>query len=103
MKSSLTPPPTGAAKLIPTSRRYRGLHLVSDERLLNVSLHLNRLAQTQAIVAQVEREVAQRALRERDQPDLVLLNPVTAGPSLPSRAVRRCADALFPKDLAPKI
>jgi hypothetical protein len=61
---------------------------------------LNRLAQTQAIVAQVEREVAQRAHRERAGVDLTLLSPANASqPSLATRAAHRVAASLFPAGL----
>jgi hypothetical protein len=64
-----------------------------------MSRHLNRLAQTEAIVAQVEREVAERARRERETADLVLLSPVSTEPSLPTRAARRVALSLFPQGI----
>lgn len=61
---------------------------------------MNRLAQTQAIVAQVEREVAQRALRTRSDADLTLLSPVNASqPSLATRAAHRVVLSLFPAGL----
>jgi len=86
--------------LIQTPRRYRGLHLVSHEQLRKVSQHLNRLAQTQAIVAQVEREVALRAQRDRAGSDLTLLTPVkSAQPSLATRAAHRVVLSLFPAGL----
>jgi hypothetical protein len=86
--------------LIQTPRRYRGLHLVSGDGLRKVSQHLNRLAQTQAIVAQVVREIAQRATRERAGADLQLLSPVTLSvPSLASRAAHRVVLSLFPAGL----
>ena len=94
------PPPTSAAKLIPATRRYRGLYLVQGGQLHKVSENLNRLAQTQAIVAQVEREVAQRAQRERPSTDLTLLNPIAGSkPSLASRAAHRVVFSLFPAGL----
>lgn len=94
------PPPTGAAKLIQTPRRYRGLHLVPGGQLRKGSHPLNRLAQTQAIVAQVEREVAQRALRERDGASLTLLSPINPSqPSLATRAAHRVVLSLFPAGL----
>ena len=80
-------PPTGVAKLVSASRRYRGLHLVSNDGLLKVSRHLNRLAQTKAIVAQVEREIAQRAASPR-QDEMTVLSPVKSGPSKPLGAAR---------------
>jgi hypothetical protein len=65
-----------------------------------MSQHLNRLAQTQAIVAQVEREVAQRAQRERPGTDLTLLSPITRSqPSLATRAAHRVVFSLFPAGL----
>jgi hypothetical protein len=94
------PPPTGAAKLIQTPRRYRGLHIVPRSQLRKVSQHLNRLAQTQAIVAQVEREVAQRAQRQRSGADLTLLAPIAPSqPSLATRAAQRVVFSLFPAGL----
>jgi hypothetical protein len=94
------PPPTGAAKLIQTPRRYRGLHIVHSDQLRKSSQHLSRLAQTQAIVAQVEREVAQRAHRDRTGADLTLLSPVTPSPtSLAARAAHRVVFSLFPAGL----
>lgn len=98
-KEASTPPPppqTGAAQLILAPRRYRGLHLVADEQLRKLS-GLDRFAQTRAIVAQVEREIAQRAQRSasRRGTDLMLLSPVHAGPSLPVRAARRVVLSLF--------
>jgi len=86
--------------LISTPRRYRGLHLVSGQHLRKVSNHLNRLAQTKAIVAQVEREIAQRAQRERSNTELTLLTPVTPSrPSLATRAAHRVVLSLFPAGL----
>jgi hypothetical protein len=65
-----------------------------------VSQHLNRLEQTQAIVAQVEREIAQRTERQRTGPDLTLLNPIDPSqPSFASRATRRVVLSLFPAGL----
>jgi hypothetical protein len=85
--------------LTPAPRRYRGLHVVPGGQSRKAS-HLNRLAQTQAIVAQVEREVAQRAQRERADADLTLLSPVNASqPSLASRAAHRVVFSLFPAGL----
>jgi hypothetical protein len=82
------------------SRRYRGLHLVSGDQLRKVSHHLDRLAQTKAIVAQVEREIAQRATRERNGADLQLLDPVAQpGSSLAARAAHRVVLSLFPAGL----
>jgi hypothetical protein len=87
------------------SRRYRGLHLVSNDGLLKVSRHLSRLTQTKAIVEQVEREIAHRAANTRPsvaQPtdaEMMLLSPVNTGPSLPARAARRLAVSLFPAGL----
>lgn len=95
-----SPPPTSAAKLIQTPRRYRGLHLVPRGHLRKASQNPNRLAQTQAIVAQVEREVAQRAQRERDGAELKLLSPVNSSqPSLATRAAHRVVLSLFPAGL----
>jgi hypothetical protein len=86
--------------LIQAPRRYRGLHLVPRGQFRKVSQHLNRLAQTQAIVAQVEREVAERAHRERSGSELTLLAPVSASqPSLASRAANRVVLSLFPAGL----
>lgn len=94
------PPPTSAAKLTQTPRRYRGLHLVPGSQLRKVSEPMNRLAQTQAIVAQVEREVAQRAQRERPATELTMLSPVTGSqPSLATRAAHRVVLSLFPAGL----
>ncbi len=91
------PPPTSAAKLKPTSRRYRGLHLVPEDHLHSMSEELNRLTQTQAIVAQVEREIAERAMRDRNRSDLVLLAPVKkSGTSATGRAAHRIVMSLFP-------
>lgn len=60
----------------------------------------SRLAQTQAIVAQVEREVAQRALREREGASLMLLSPINSSqPSLATRAAHRVVLSLFPSGL----
>ncbi|HXS13475.1 MAG TPA: hypothetical protein VN734_12285 [Acidobacteriaceae bacterium] len=65
-----------------------------------VSQHLNRLAQTHAIVAQVEREIAQRATRDRSGANLTLLSPATASqPSLAVRAAHRLIPSLFPAGL----
>jgi hypothetical protein len=82
---------------------------VSQDGLLKVTQHLNRMAQTQAIVAQVEREVAQSAAQSAAQSrrgteaptaaDLTLLSPVNTGPSLPTRAARRVVFSLFPAGL----
>jgi hypothetical protein len=85
--------------LTPASRRYRGLHLVAGSQLRKALPPLNRLAQTQAIVAQVEREVAQRAQRDRTGADLTLLSPVNASQSLASRAAHRVVYSLFPAGL----
>jgi hypothetical protein len=86
--------------LIQTSRRYRGLHLVPRNQLRKVAQHLNRLAQTQAIVAQVEHEIAQRAHHQRTGADLTLLSPIIPSqPSLASRATRRVVLSLFPAGL----
>jgi tetraacyldisaccharide-1-P 4'-kinase len=83
--------------LTPTPRRYRGLHLIPGGQLREDSQPLNRLAQTQAIVAQVEREVAQRAQRERPATNLTLLSPVnTSQASLAVRAAHRVVFSLFP-------
>lgn len=94
------PPPGGAAKLATASRRYRGLHLVRRDPLFKRSLHLNRLAQTQAIVAQVEREMEERTRRERKRRELMLLAPVQASRrSLAGRAAYRVIASLFPAGL----
>jgi predicted oxidoreductase len=86
--------------LIQTPRRYRGLHIVHSDQLRKSSQHMNRLAQTQAIVAQVEREVAQRAHRDRSGADLTLLSPVTPSQtSLAVRAAHRVVFSLFPAGL----
>ncbi len=76
-------------------RRYRGLHLVSADGMLKVTRHVDRLAQTQAIVDQVEREVAQRAGDAKGD-ELRLLSPVDLTASLPLRAARRLVPSLFP-------
>lgn len=86
------PPPTGAAKLCSASRRYRGLHLVRNDGLRKVSRHFNRLAQTKAIVKQVEREIAASARKD----EMRLLSPVSLKPSLPVRAARRVMLSLLP-------
>jgi hypothetical protein len=95
------PSPTGAARLITAPRRYRGLHLVHREHLLKMSNDLNRLAQTQAIVAQVEREIAERAKRERDNAQLVVLAPLkrSSSNSITRRAAHRVVMSLFPAGL----
>jgi hypothetical protein len=86
--------------LTPTPRRYRGLQVVPGGLLRKASPPLNRLAQTQAIVAQVEREVAQRAQRQRTGSDLTLLTPVNASQrSLATRAAHRAVFSLFPAGL----
>ena len=65
-----------------------------------ISSHLNRIAQTEAIVAQVEREVAKRAQRERDKSPLVLLAPAnTSIDSLTRRTATRVVASLFPAGL----
>lgn len=66
------PPPASAADRNRAPRRYRGLHVVVPQ--FKVSRHLNRLAQTQAIVAQVEREIAEKARRERLGANLALVS-----------------------------
>jgi hypothetical protein len=78
---------------MPASRRYRGLHLVSNEGLLKVSRHLSRLTQTKAIVEQVEREIAQRRAGKTHE-ELTLLSPVNLKSSLPVRAARRVVSLL---------
>jgi hypothetical protein len=83
--------------LTSTPRRYRGLHLVPEDQLLKMSHQLNRLAQTQAIVAQVEREIANRAKRDRNPAELVLLAPVKKSRIAASgRAAHRMVMSLFP-------
>ncbi|HEV2578030.1 MAG TPA: hypothetical protein VGU25_12540 [Acidobacteriaceae bacterium] len=63
-------------------------------------MELNRLAQTHAIVAQVEREIAERAMRDRSRTDLVLLEPVKkSGTSASGRAAHRIVMSLFPAGL----
>jgi hypothetical protein len=65
-----------------------------------MSRELNRLEQTQAIVAQVEREVAEHAMRQRDRTELVLLAPVKrTEPSAGGRAAHRIVMSLFPAGL----
>lgn len=62
-----------------------------------MSQHLNRLAQTQAIVAQVEREIAEKAKRQQNGAELVLLEPLKQSKrSLAARAADRLAVSLFP-------
>jgi hypothetical protein len=76
------------------------LHLVSSDAIRSVSPQVNSLAQTQAIVAQVEREIEQRTTRARMDGDPHLLTPLqTDGPSLPGRAARRVVQSLFPAGL----
>lgn len=93
-------PPTGAAKLIQAPRRYRGLHLVSDGCIRRISHQVNSLAQTQAIVAQVEREIEQRTARARmgDQPRLLTAYPGNRQTST-SGAARRLVQSFFPAGL----
>jgi hypothetical protein len=94
------PPPTSAARLIQAPRRYRGLHLVQTEHSRKMSTNPNRLAQTQAIVAQVEREIAQRATREQKASEMELLSPVKhSDRSLTERAAHRVVLSLFPAGL----
>ena len=95
-----SPPPTGAAKSNQASRRYRGLTLVSRDRR-GVASAVDRLAQTRAIVQQVEREIAHRAVQPRmvENADLMLLSPVSTPPSLPTRAAKRVVLSLFPAGL----
>lgn len=94
------PPPTSAAKLISAPRRYRGLHLVPEDQLHKMTHQLNRLAQTQAIVAQVEREVAERAMRDRNRTELVVLEPVKkSAASVSGRTAHRLVMSLFPAGL----
>lgn len=69
----LLPSSTGVAKVLQTSRRYRGLYLVVPDPPTPAPLRTASLQQTQAIVAQVGREIAQQAAREglRPRPSLV--------------------------------
>lgn len=81
----LAPPPTGAAKISQSSRRYRGLQLVTGERRLHVTTNLTAtsLEQTRAIVAQVESEIRQQATRQRtSRPGLLLVQPRPQLPAL---------------------
>ena len=65
-----------------------------------MSTELNRLAQTQAIVAQVEREIAERAMRDRNRTELVVLEPVKrSGTSVAGSAAHRIVMSLFPAGL----
>ena len=64
-----------------------------------VSQQLNSLAQTQAIVAQVEREIEQRTARARMGGDLHLLTLEQRSASLASRTTRRVVQAFFPAGL----
>lgn len=58
---------------------------------------LNRLAQTQAIVAQVEREIADRAMRQRNGTELVILEPVQKShKSVAASPAHRSIMSLFP-------
>jgi hypothetical protein len=62
-----------------------------------MSQHLNRLAQTQAIVAQVEREIAEKAKRQRSGAELILLQPLKPSKrSLAARTADRLVLSLFP-------
>jgi gamma-glutamylcysteine synthetase len=74
------------------------LHLVSGGYICHVSHQLNSVAQTQAIVAQVEREIEQRTTRARMGGDLHLLTPQHP-PSLATRTTRRVVQSLFPAGL----
>jgi hypothetical protein len=56
---------------------------------------LNRLAQTKAIVDQVEREIAQNAAG-KSQEELGRFSPVDLTRSLPLRAARRVVLSLLP-------
>jgi hypothetical protein len=75
-------------------RRYRGLQLVSEDTPRQTPRPLNRLAQTQAIVAQVEREVAMRAARAPQGRPLILLSPLGARIAIASSG--RVGLPLFP-------
>jgi len=76
------------------------LTLVSRDRR-GVASAVDRLAQTRAIVQQVEREIAHRAVQPRtvENADLMLLSPVSTAPSLPTRAAKRVVLSLFPAGL----
>ena len=90
----------GVAKLITAPRRYRGLHLVSSGYIRKVSHQVNSLAQTQAIVAQVEREIEQRTARARIGGQVHVLTPLEPhNLSLTARATRRVVQSLFPAGL----
>jgi hypothetical protein len=72
------------------------LHLVATGCVHKVSRQLNSLAQTQAIVANVEREIEQRTMRARMGGDLHLLTLQQRSSSLASRATRRVVQSFFP-------
>lgn len=68
--------------------------------MVKMSIELNRLAQTQAIVAQVEREIAERAMRDRNPTELVILEPVKkSGTFASGGAAHRIVMSLFPAGL----
>jgi hypothetical protein len=64
-----------------------------------VSRQLNSLAQTQAIVAQVEREIEQRTARARLGGELHLLTGPAHGSSFAARTTRRVVQSLFPAEV----
>jgi hypothetical protein len=65
-----------------------------------MNIELNRLAQTQAIVAQVEREIAERAMRDRNPTELVVLAPVKKSRiSASGSTAHRIVMSLFPAGL----
>ncbi|HTV09896.1 MAG TPA: hypothetical protein VMD97_12710 [Candidatus Aquilonibacter sp.] len=64
-----------------------------------VSQQLNSLAQTQAIVAQVEREIEQRTARARVGGQLHLLTAPSHGRSFAAHTTRRFVHSLFPAGL----
>jgi hypothetical protein len=57
------------------------------------------MAQTQAIVAQVEREIEQRTAKARMAGQLQLMTPSAPGSSLAVRTTRRVVHSLFPAGL----
>jgi hypothetical protein len=76
------------------------LHLVSNGYIRNVSQQLNSLAQTQAIVAQVEREIEQKTAKARMGGQLQVLTPSPAhDSSFALRTTRRVVHSLFPSGL----
>jgi len=96
-----TPPPPGVARASQPSRRYRGLHIVSAETAKPVPPRLASLAQTQAIVAQVGREIEQQAARRalHPRPQLVPLTAAPATPcpgTAPMGAARRFMNSVLP-------